>query len=248
MSAAVNMELAPGSMDSTDKNTVTNPGSPKFEGPGGWLLDADGAAVRPEARAAVVADVHLGYEWARGNGGDCVPAHSLGETLRKLDRVLGRAPVPIERLVVAGDLVESRRPCPRTDRDVAALIRWLADRGVRLVALRGNHDPPRRPPALAEVELAGWTVAHGHRPLTAGKTVTGHHHPVLRASGVSAPCFLVGPSTIILPAFSPNAAGVSLSALDLGPADVASLRCVASTGSELLDFGPVARLLRATDA
>src|SRR5262249_44372410 len=159
------------------------------------------------------------------------------ETLARLDALLGR--VSFDRLVVAGDLVESRRPCPRTARDVAALTRRLADRGVTLVALAGNHDPPFL--AAAEtLEGAGRAVAHGHRPVSARRTITGHHHPVLRAGGVCAPCFLVGPAAVVLPAFSPNAAGVGLASLDVD----GSFRCVASTGEELLDFGPVAALVR----
>ena len=81
----------------------------------GWQLTPEGGAIHPGERIAVIADVHLGYEWARGAAGDCVPAHSLAETLKKLERLLERS--PIDRLVVAGDLVESRRPWrepPRT--------------------------------------------------------------------------------------------------------------------------------------
>ena len=43
------------------------------KGPGGWTLTAEGAAVYAKDDTAVVADVHLGYEWARGDCGDCVP-------------------------------------------------------------------------------------------------------------------------------------------------------------------------------
>jgi metallophosphoesterase superfamily enzyme len=215
-------------------------------GPGGWILDADGALIHPAARTAVVADVHLGYEWARGGGGDCLPAHSLAETLAKLGRVLDRAEAALDRLVVAGDLVESPRPCLRTQRDVAALGRWLRDRGLAIVPLPGNHDPARHPAPPATLDVAGWTVAHGHQPVAAARTVTGHHHPVLRAEGLSAPCFLVSPSAIVLPAFSPNAAGVGLAALGLASApDGAPYRCIAAAGGALLDFGPVASLLRA---
>lgn len=216
------------------------------EGPGGWLLAPEGAAVHPVERTAVVADVHLGYEWARGEGGDCLPSHSIGETVERLESLLSR--VNIERLIVAGDLVESRRPCLRTARDVAALTRWLNGRGVELIALAGNHDPPRRPALPASVEVGGWTVAHGHRPIVAERTVSGHHHPALRASGVCAPCFLVGGTTIVLPAFSTNAAGVSLAGLDpslTGARGKHPLRCVAASGGILLDFGPVPDLLRA---
>jgi metallophosphoesterase superfamily enzyme len=217
-----------------------------FDGPDGWLLDPDGAAVHPGERTAVVADVHLGYEWARGSGGDCLPAHSLAETLAKLGRVLERAPIAIDRLVVAGDLVESRKFCARTRRDVAALTAWLLDRGVELVSLLGNHDPPRRPAAPETLDVGGWTVAHGHRRVAGPRTVSGHHHPVLRAAGLTAPCFVVGNASILLPAFSPNAAGVSLAGLGLsvGP-DGSPLRCVAAAGGTLLDFGPVSDLLRA---
>jgi metallophosphoesterase superfamily enzyme len=77
-------------------------------GPDGWGLAPEGAAVHPGERLAVIADVHLGYEWARASGGDMVPAHSLAETLAKLTTLLDRA--RIGRLVVAGDLVESSWP------------------------------------------------------------------------------------------------------------------------------------------
>ena len=220
-----------------------------LEGPDGWVLDPDGVAVHPGARTAVVADIHLGYEWARGASGDCVPAHSLAETIEKLTRVLDRAGAAVDRVVVAGDLVESRRFCPRTRRDVSALFRWLSDRGVTAVVLPGNHDAAN-PSAPLTLDVAGWTVGHGHRRLFAPRTVSGHYHPVLRAAGVNAPCFVVGPTTILLPAFSPNAAGVPLGVIDLSSAthDGADLRCVASAGGTLLDFGPVEPLLRALQA
>ncbi|MCA1684819.1 MAG: metallophosphoesterase [Planctomycetia bacterium] len=214
------------------------------EGPGGWLLAPEGAAIHPGERTAVIADVHLGYEWARAAGGDCVPAHSLAETVARLARILDRAPVT--RLVVAGDLVESRRPCLRTARDVSGLARWLADRGVELLPLAGNHDPPRRHPWPSTVGVAGWTVGHGHLPIDAPRTLSGHHHPMLRAPGVSAPCFLVDESSIVLPAFSPNAAGVCLASLPR--ALTADRRCVAAADGLLLDFGPASRLMCALAA
>lgn len=207
---------------------------------GGWLLTPEGAAIHPRERTAVIADVHLGYEWARGHGGDCLPAHSLAETMEKLGRLLGR--VSIERLVVAGDLVESRRWCGKTERDVNVLMKWLEACGVLLIPLAGNHDPPRRLEPLATLEVAGWTIAHGHLEVAAARTISGHLHPVLRTSEVSVPCFLLGADAIVLPAFSPNAAGVSLAALGIPRA---SFRCIAAAGDELLDFGPVPALLAA---
>src|SRR5262249_17561025 len=145
----------------------------------------------------------------------CVPAHSLGETLARLERVLHRA--AIARLIVAGDLVESPRPCRRTAADLRRLRGWLDARGVSLRVLEGNHDRSlfarsRRgaapiPPLPATCIVAGWTIGHGHRPLDGDRTISGHFHPVVRVAGIGAPCFLAGPRRIVLPAFSSNAAG-----------------------------------------
>ena len=222
---------------------------------GDWQLTPEGGVLHRGERTAVIADVHLGYEWARGAAGDCIPAHCLAEMLAKLDSMLQRGSV--ERLVVAGDLVESRRPCSRTAGDLARLVRWLQAREVRLVPLRGNHDRSlgsmtgekvAAGDGCAEVfpnllEVGGWTVAHGHLPTPARRLITGHHHPVLRVAAHPAPCFLVGANRIILPAFSANAAG-----LDVSRARWPSswrrhhLRCLVSTGTELLDFGPLETL------
>jgi len=217
----------------------------------GWQLTPEGAAIHPGERTAVIADLHLGYEWARGAAGDCVVAHSLDETLARLSLVLDRA--VLARLIVAGDLVESPRPCHRTSDDVRRLHAWLAAHGVTLLVVEGNHDcshqafsPGSSPvplPLPATCTVAGWTIGHGHRPLAAPRTISGHHHPVLRCEGTAAPCFLVGPGRIVLPAFSSNAAGCDVGSAAL-PKDWCTipLRCIASTGCELLDFGPIPAL------
>ncbi len=183
----------------------------------------------------MIADVHLGYEWARGSAGDCVPAHSLDETLSRLDRLLARA--PIKQLIVAGDLVESARPCRRTAADLGRLRAWLDSLAVSLIVLEGNHDrilsrvsrPARgsteKPPLPATYTIDGWTIGHGHRPLSGTGIISGHHHPVVRFAGNTAPCFLVGPGRIVLPAFSPNAAGCDV----VTAADVRSLAHVSAS-------------------
>jgi metallophosphoesterase superfamily enzyme len=210
-------------------------------GPDGWWLAPEGAAVRPDEGLAVVADVHLGYEWARGRSGETIPAHSLRETLDALDRLARR--VPLRRLIVAGDLVESRTACARTAADVRAMDAWLADRGCDWMLLQGNHDPPRRPARPRSDLVAGWTIAHGDGRLAADRLVIGHFHPTLRAAGTAAPAFVVGAGLIVLPAFSRNAAGVDVRAIALpAPVRDPGLRCVACVGDEALDFGPIGTL------
>jgi putative SbcD/Mre11-related phosphoesterase len=216
-------------------------------GPDGWQLTPEGAAVHLAEELAVIADVHLGYEWARGAGGDCLPAHSLAETLAKLAKLLVRA--RIRRLVVAGDLVESPAPCRQTAANLKSLFGWLSERGVELIPVLGNHDPqgPKAPPS--QYEVGGWTIVHGHRPIRANKSISGHHHPVLRAQGVTAPCFLFGPTTIVLPAFTPNAAGLPVGSPGTPTGWMTEkLRCVAGLGNELLDFGPLPELVASITA
>jgi putative SbcD/Mre11-related phosphoesterase len=216
-------------------------------GPDGWWFAPEGAALQLAQRTAVIADVHLGYEWARGRGGDCLPMHSLAETLSKLSRLLSG--LSLERVVVAGDLVESPALCRRTLADVHCLRDWLGERGVELVVLAGNHDPPHSGTQLETIEVAGWAIGHGFHPLVAPQKITGHLHPVIRAGGLSAPCFLVGPRRIILPAFSDNAAGVTLlSGLFAEAARDRSLRCLATAGERLLDFGLLHELRRSLRA
>lgn len=218
-----------------------------IDGPDGWKLTPEGAAVHEAEAVAVIADVHLGYEWARGSGGDCVPSHSLAETKVKLASLLTRS--KIRRLVVAGDLVESPAPCRNTASDLKTLFRWLSGQGVELIPVLGNHDPqgPKAPPSSFEV--AGWTIVHGHRPIRAAKSISGHHHPVLRADGLTAPCFLFGPSTIVLPAFTPNAAGLPVGSVGTPRSWINDkLRCVAGLGNELLDFGPLPELVATLQA
>ena len=186
--------------------------------------------------------------------GDCVPAHSLAETLKKLDRLLRRA--PIDRLVVAGDLVESSRPC--ADRaDLAQLARWLGKRGVRTGTDRG--EPRSQPCRMAREKgltvgtasplvqshmlVAGWTIAHGHRLVAADRLISGHHHPVLRVSGHSAPAFWWGMGgSSCPPSLAMPQGWTSLRPGCRRAGCGSSLHCLASTGGDLLDFGPLKTL------
>jgi metallophosphoesterase superfamily enzyme len=205
------------------------------------MLTPEGAVVRVDMGLAVIADVHLGYEWARGRSGEIIPSHSLRETLDRLESLWSR--LPLRRLIVAGDLVESRGPCPRTAADVRALDAWLADRHCEWTLLQGNHDPPRQPARPHAEKVAGWTITHGDRLSGADRLIIGHFHPTLRAAGTSAPAFVAGDALLILPALSRNAAGVDVRALALPPAlPLDGLRCLACVDDDVLDFGPIATL------
>ncbi|WP_165234264.1 metallophosphoesterase [Aquisphaera insulae] len=226
------------------------PRSPRIDG---WELLPEGGIVHRGEGTAVIADVHLGYEWARGSAGDCIPAHSLRETVEKLAALRRRS--PFRRLVIAGDVVESPRPCARTAADLNRLCGWLHEQEVEVVLVQGNHDrslpamaaqagfPTEGVSVVASLVVDGWTIEHGHRAAAAVPTISGHHHPVVRDGGRAAPCFLAGPGRIILPAFSANAAGLDVLTARLPEACRGEdLRCLVSTGDAILDFGPTSTL------
>jgi putative SbcD/Mre11-related phosphoesterase len=216
----------------------------------GWLLTPEGAAVDTGTGTAVIADVHLGYEWARTAAGDSLPAHSLTQTTAQLSRLLAR--VSIRKLIVAGDLVESNRPCEYTQADLEQLLGWLADRRVELVLTAGNHDQKLSRRGVLDAlglmlqttyEHQGWTIAHGHQPFNAQRSISGHEHPCLKFEGFSAPCFLTSPTAIILPAFSTDVAGKNVARAQRPQAwTLPGWRCLASSGDELLDLGDLDRL------
>jgi putative SbcD/Mre11-related phosphoesterase len=200
------------------------------------LLSGELAMIHVATHTAVIADVHLGYEWARAARGDLLPAHTLDETLTRLEALTNQA--PLKRLVVAGDLVESSRPCIQTAREVEAMKNWLDERGIALVVLRGNHDPVAQPPNLESFTLDGWTICHGDKPLAARRLIIGHHHPVISLHKVVAPCFLLSDACVVLPAASANAAGINVLSGPLpGRMGKEKFRCIAALEGRLFDFG-----------
>jgi metallophosphoesterase superfamily enzyme len=96
------------------------------------------------------------------------------------------------------------------------------------------------PVCPAGVRLGEWLVVHGDGALPAGPLVLGHFHPCLRwGRGIAAPCYLVGDGRLVLPAFSPDAAGVNV----LNGRRWRDYRCAAIAGADVLDFGQVGRLV-----
>jgi metallophosphoesterase superfamily enzyme len=197
-----------------------------------WLLTPFRAAIHLPSRTAVIADVHLGYAEARRRGGDAIPIRPVAAVFAPLGH--GLTAYRVRRLVIAGDLFEAGLLPPVME----PLCKWLLDAGVELVAVvPGNHDKrlgdnDRLPVRLQGVELGGWRVVHGDEPAK-GRVVQGHEHPCLRKAGLQAPCFLIGRGRLILPAFSPDAAGVNV----LADPRWRNFRMAAIAEDRVLDFG-----------
>jgi len=208
-----------------------------------WLLTPERVAVHLPTATAVAADLHLGYDQARQRRGEAVPLAGLDDLLDALARLVPRH--GLRRLVIAGDLFEDETGCAL----VPDLLRWLGAHALELAGVvPGNHDRglasagPELPLCPEGARLGDWLVVHGDGALPPGRLVLGHFHPCLRwGRRVVAPCYLVGAEHIVLPAFSPDAAGVNV----LGQRRWVGYRCAAVADDRVLDFGDVGRLAAA---
>jgi metallophosphoesterase superfamily enzyme len=206
----------------------------------GWLLTAARAAIHTPTGTAVVSDLHLGYAEARRRGGEAVPAPTVADCLEPL-RLLFRR-YSVGRLVIAGDLFEARASTELVDQ----LLAWFQGQSVELAAVvPGNHDrgimsaAGPLPVYPAGYSVGRWQIVHGDGELPDTPFVQGHEHPWFRwTARTSAPCYLIGPKRLILPAYSADAAGVNV----LRQRTWRNCRCAVIAGDEVLDLGPLGNL------
>lgn len=183
-----------------------------------WLL-ASKAIYWPARKMLIIADIHFGKAAAFRALGVPVPRGTTTQNLLALDTLL--ASYACEEIVFLGDFLHAR--AAHAAATVAAMLAWRArHRDMRLTVVRGNHDAHAGDPAAAlgirmvdEPHSVG-KLSFCHHPDTAapGYVLAGHVHPVfhLRADGdgLRLPCFLLGPSHAILPAFGAFTGGHAL--------------------------------------
>jgi DNA repair protein SbcD/Mre11 len=103
-----------------------------------------------------LSDVHLGME----NYGRLDPATGLSTRLadfcatfdEAIDRAIGE---PVDAVLFAGDAYKTRDPTPTYQREFARRIRRLAEAGIPVVILAGNHDLPNAAQRATSTEIFG---------------------------------------------------------------------------------------------
>ena len=178
-------------------------------------LFADRALYWPRARTLFVADVHLGKAAAFRAGGVPVPRGTTAGDLERLARLV--AETRTRRLVVLGDFLHAAPG--RTPALERAFVAWRERHGALDITLvRGNHDakagdpPPHwRIEVVAEPHAAAPFLLCHEPPADAGGrlfgyALAGHVHPGVHIAGAGLqgarlPCFVLGRSRAILPAF-----------------------------------------------
>jgi putative SbcD/Mre11-related phosphoesterase len=197
----------------------------------GVVLDARRAVFFPADRVLAVADLHLGYAWAKRTRGALLPVSAPDDTTTRLLE-LQKAYRP-ERLVVLGDVVHEAVALPALEELLHGFCEALSPASGLIFCL-GNHD--RKLEKLArdwrlpvkcvrQLTLGGHLLLHGDlAPEMAddetfclesprlGRRIIGHEHPCIAlgdgvATRVKCPAFLVSDDLLVLPAFSSWAAG-----------------------------------------
>jgi len=180
-------------------------------------LLAERAVFWPAAGLLAVADLHWGKAETFHRFGVPVPAGVLADDLARLGRALARSGAT--HLVVLGDLLHG--PAALVEGVVAEVTAWRHQWPVAMTLATGNHDrtqgaPLPLPPAwgieAVEAVRAG-PFCFRHEPVAeAGAYVwCGHLHPMVGLGrGVRLPCFHLGTTVGVLPAFSAFTGGVGV--------------------------------------
>lgn len=173
--------------------------------PGRWL-DARCALWLEAERLLVIADLHWGYAASHRARGHLLPDWGDDAIEQRL-RALMADYQPAEMLWL-GDIVHAAEGAARAER-------FLRDAPVRVTLLAGNHDRRWRGVVERTRQSASYVFHHGDEAIAIPSgcvEIVGHHHPALGWSDgaggrIKLPALIAGPRRLILPAFSPWAAG-----------------------------------------
>jgi len=184
-------------------------------------LDPGRAAFHGPSRSLILADLHLGYEWVQRSRGHLLPLAQPDDTAARIRALVDHWDA--HRVVVLGDLVHGKADMQGVRAAVEHVLQ--ARPGLEWSLVLGNHDrglgSVLRTLAIDGVTWgpawreAGWMGVHGDvwpEAAPGERVLSGHEHPSVDVGRpgmgeVRVPAFVVGERGIILPAFSPWAAG-----------------------------------------
>ena len=176
-------------------------------------LRPSGALWLEEARALVVADLHLEKGSAYAAHGQLLPPFDTRETLRRLAAEI-EATQP-DAVILLGDTLHDGSAHDRIAGEDAKQLAQISSR-LRLVWIVGNHDAggPQGLPGETAAELVFGELTLRHEPrATAGHAwAAGHLHPCarVRGGGGRRRCFITDGARIVLPAFGAYAGGLNV--------------------------------------
>lgn len=184
----------------------------------GVRFDARLAIFLEPTRTLVVADLHWGYAESHRAAGNLLPA--WGDDV--IEATLGAlmADYAPAELVWLGDSLHTARSAPRSRARAEAFI---AHAPIPVHVLAGNHDARWARATAVPLVRDRFVLHHGDQALPPGFTssapanpieIIGHYHPAYvhrdgAGTRLKLPALVQSPGRLILPAFSPWAAGAA---------------------------------------
>lgn len=172
-------------------------------------------------KAAIVADLHIGYEGVLQREGAMIPKYQKEILKKRLKDIIERYNPKL--LIINGDFKHEFGKNLRQEwREATEILQFLNEM-VEVLLIRGNHDnflltiaSRLKIPVLNEYEINGIKIVHGHKEIEAKRILMAHEHPSLHLRDkigalVKLPCFLVSKKLVVLPALSPLATGTDVS-------------------------------------
>jgi uncharacterized protein len=173
--------------------------------PGVWL-DSRLAVWLASVRLLVVADLHWGYALSHRARGNLLPLWGDDDIEQRLGTLI--ADYQPAEMIWLGDTVHAAEGAARADE-------FLRTAAVPILLVAGNHDRRWRATNVASLQRGEYFFHHGDAtPAVPTGTIeiVGHHHPAAHCgdgagSHVTLPALVASGHRLILPAFSPWAAG-----------------------------------------
>jgi DNA ligase-associated metallophosphoesterase len=177
------------------------------------------AAFWPRERMLIIADIHFGKAAAFRSFGIPVPKGTTTENLQALDALIELTGA--NHVLFLGDFLHARAAHAASTQ--AAMLAWRRRRcDLILTLVRGNHDKHAGDPArelgidLVDEPYTVGPYSFCHHPDIAAPcyVLAGHVHPVYvlatRSDALRLPCFIAGPTRMILPSFGAFTGGHAL--------------------------------------
>lgn len=192
---------------------------------GDVILDGRKIAFLPASQTLLVADMHFEKgSYLRQFGGSALPAFDTFDTTERL-WTMAQEYKP-KRIIALGDSFHDINADTRLSPQSAARLNELHNTHCEIIWVLGNHDPdiPRIINGAREdhIQVGDFLLTHHPHDAPGGVNVCGHYHPKAkisaRSGSVTAPCFAISDSRIIMPSFGTYTGGLFIDHPDFADA------------------------------
>ena len=175
------------------------------------VLQKDGSVYWPDKKSLILGDLHLEKSSYFAKLGNFLPPYDSFETLKKLEKSLNK--LNVSKIILLGDIFHDKEGIKRLNKKLEKYLDYLCKK-FEVIWLAGNHDGIVRPKdAIFCKEYQIDNINFNHKSFkNTIYELSGHYHPKVTLKlfkrKISKPCFLVGKSKIILPAYGTFTGGI----------------------------------------